>query len=349
MRTIEMRKLASIKTISEIKSIPNADKICAYRVDGWWVVDSVEKYKIGDNVVYCEIDSWIPTTIAPFLSKGAEPRVFNGVQGERLRTIKLRGQVSQGLLLPLNILTDSPDNTWGNPMDYCDSDVTDILGIQKYEQPVPANLAGIAKGNFPSFIPKTDQERVQNLVNDVAEWQSAGYVFEMTEKLDGSSMTVYYNNGEVGVCSRNLELKEDDSNTFWRVAKSEQLIDKLKKFGRNIALQGELIGEGIQGNRYQIKGQQFHLYDIFDIDKFNYMKPFARRELSKLLDIRHIPVVNETQVLGTGNVDDIILLAEDKSMLNKNTEREGVVYKINGGENISFKAISNKFLLKGGE
>ena len=96
-----MRKLASIKRIQEIKSIEGADLICAYRVDGWWVVDQIEKYSVGDLVIYCEIDSFLPHTLVPSLSRGKEPREFEGVKGERLRTIKLRGTCSQGLLLKL--------------------------------------------------------------------------------------------------------------------------------------------------------------------------------------------------------------------------------------------------------
>ena len=100
----KMRKLATIRQINGIRSIPEADKICTYVVDGWTIVNTKGKYEIGNLVVMCEIDSWIPTELAPFLSKGKEPREFNGVKGERLRTIKLRGQLSQGLLLPVDIL-----------------------------------------------------------------------------------------------------------------------------------------------------------------------------------------------------------------------------------------------------
>jgi RNA ligase (TIGR02306 family) len=90
-----MRKLATIREIEEIKPIPEADKICAYRVDDWWVVDTINKYQVNDLVIYCEVDSWIPHELAPFLSKGQEPREYNGVKGERLKTVKLRGQISQ--------------------------------------------------------------------------------------------------------------------------------------------------------------------------------------------------------------------------------------------------------------
>lgn len=124
------RKLASIQRIAEIKTIKDADRICAYRVGGWWVVDAKNKYCVGDSVVYFEIDSWMPTSIAPFLSKGKEPREFNGVKGERLRTVKLRGQISQGLIMPTCEVMCG--------MVYQDKegiDCTDALAIQKWEAP----------------------------------------------------------------------------------------------------------------------------------------------------------------------------------------------------------------------
>jgi len=99
------RKMATIRRIEEVKAIPNADKIVAYRVGGWWVVDSIGKYVVGDLVVYAEPDSFIPSIIAPFLTKpGHYAKTFEGVEGERLRTVSLRKQISQGLLLPLKKL-----------------------------------------------------------------------------------------------------------------------------------------------------------------------------------------------------------------------------------------------------
>lgn len=149
-----MRKLATIQKISEIKPIKDADRIVAYRVNGWWIVDQKDKYKVGDFVIYCEIDSWIPHEIAPFLSKGKEPQEFNGVKGEKLRTIRLKKQISQGLLLPLVLENFTIDVSEAEG-----TDLSEILNIQKWEKPVPPQLAGTMRGNFPSKIPKTDQER----------------------------------------------------------------------------------------------------------------------------------------------------------------------------------------------
>lgn len=96
------RKMATIRQVSAIMPIPDADKICAYQIDGWMVVDRIGKYQLSELVIYCEIDSWIPSSIAPFLSKGKEPREYNGIKGERLRTARLRKCVSQGLLLKID-------------------------------------------------------------------------------------------------------------------------------------------------------------------------------------------------------------------------------------------------------
>lgn len=353
-----MRKMASVKKIQEIKPIPDADKICAYRVDGWWVVDSIGKYQVDDLVIYCEIDSWIPHEIAPFLSKGQEPKEYNGVKGERLRTVKLRGQLSQGLILPvkksifndehgiIEFIVSEHEGNSGSPACELGEDVSELLGIEKYEPPIPAQLAGEARGMFPSFIPKTDQERIQNLSTEIMLWCEEGLTFELTEKLDGSSMTVYVFEDDFGVCSRNLNLKESDTNSFWRICKSNELIEKIRKDGRNLALQGELIGEGIQGNPYKIKGQQFHLFDIFDIDNRKYFDPFSRWSFCMRYDINHVPVIASGKDLGTGEVDWILSWSDDKSKLNGDFWREGLVFKCDKDPQISFKAISNRFLLK---
>ena len=168
-----MRKLASIQKIEEIKSIEGADAIEAFRVLGWWVVDRKGAHKVGDLVIYLEIDSWVPAELAPFLSKGQEPRVYNGIKGERLRTIKLRGQVSQGLLLSIgseNLRKVLIDNNSDLLFEFAEVNLnlTEALGIQKWEAPISPQLAGQAAGSFPtSLIPKTDQERIQNCFGDI--------------------------------------------------------------------------------------------------------------------------------------------------------------------------------------
>lgn len=344
-----MRKLASIKQIAEVRSIPDADKICAYRVDGWWVVDTVGKYRVGDLAVYCEVDSWIPNSIAPFLSKGQEPREYEGVKGERLRTIRLKGQLSQGLLLAME---KKMDGGWLVPITRrCGvqegEDVTAELGILKYEAPIPAQLAGEVRGMFPGVIPKTDQERIQNLVSELETWTANYLTWEVTEKLDGSSMTVYVHDEDEGVCSRNLNLKESDTNSLWKLARKYDMIMKIRATGRNLALQGEIIGEGIQGNPYKLKGQDFYLFDVYDIDQGRYLSPNERVRLTVELELKHVPFVSGGYIIDTQDVQALLEFAEGKSQLCATTEREGLVFKCNQ-DHYSFKAISNKFLLKTG-
>ena len=279
-----MRKMASIRSIDNIEPITGADSIEVATVGGWKVVVKKGEFKTNDLVVYLEIDSWVPTSLAPFLSKGKEPKVFNGVEGERLRTVKLRGQISQGLLLPIDCTTISDGE--GNVISVSEGDdVTEFLGIQKWERPLPTQLRGQAKGNFPSFIRKTDQERCQNLQKNIfVDWKDLEW--EISLKLDGSSLTGYYNNGETGICSRNLELMDNDENSgnsFIQTFNSSGLKDAIKSIGRNVAVQGEMMGEKIQGNRENLTGTILFIFDVFDIDNQQYMTPQDRLEFINLL------------------------------------------------------------------
>ena len=327
-----MRKLASVQRVLEKKSIVLADLIEAYRVNGWWVVDKKDAYEVGDLVVYCEVDSWIPHTLAPFLTKpGHSPREYLGVKGERLRTVKLKGQLSQGLLLPL--VEDNSEEG---------QDFSEILGIIKWEDTrYMANMD--ARGNFPDFIPKTDQERVQNLDRTLEKY--FGQSFEVTVKRDGSSLTAFVNGEESGVCSRNINLKETEDSAFWAAANSLSLIPKILSTGRNLALQGELMSQKIQGNYEKVQGIEWNCFDIYDIDARKYLLPKERRELCKQLNIPHIKVVEEDFVL-CHNVDQLLEMAEGPGV-NPGVKREGLVFKSNEAA-FSFKAISNSYLLKHG-
>jgi RNA ligase (TIGR02306 family) len=318
-------------------------------VGGWKVVVKKGEYNVGELAVYLEIDSWVPTALAPFLSKGKEPREYDGVKGERLRTVKLRGQLSQGLLLPVyqtsvgnfihGIDANGSPHKWTVTME---QDVSELLGIQKWEKPMNAQLAGMAKGNFPSLIPKTDQERAQNLTKEIAACKTMH--FEVTEKLEGSSMTVYKIGDTFGVCSRNLDLKEDENNAFWKAAIENNIKEKIMSLPYDIAIQGELIGPGIQGNIYKLSKPEFRVFDCYHINSGKYFEPAVRRHFVDSLELLHVPVLFVDKDLGVGSVEEILQWAEDKSKLNPSVEREGIVFKhVAGG--MTFKSISNKYLL----
>jgi RNA ligase (TIGR02306 family) len=329
------RKLASIQKIADIQPIPNADAIEVVVINGWKVVTKKGEFKVGDLCVYCEIDSFLP--ILPkyeFLRKSSYKKMENGLEGFRLRTIKLRGQVSQGLVLPVSVLPEGRTLFEG-------LDVTEVMAITKYEPPVPANLAGKVKGHFPSFLIKTDEERVQNLTGTYPFDKSLR--FYVTEKLDGSSSTFYFKDGEFGVCSRNLELLETPDNTFWKVARQLKLEEILGTFDENICLQGELIGEGIQGNPYKIKGQTVRFFNAFNINQHRRLSFSEFYEIMNKFNLDTVPVLDENFTL-PDTIDELLSFSEGKSLLNRETEREGLVIRSQDCE-ISFKVISNQFLL----
>lgn len=332
------RKLAYVRRIDDIVAIPDADAIECAVVGGWNVVVKKGEFKVGDLAVYLEIDAFLPKDLAPFLFEG---KVFEGVEGARLRTKKLRGVVSQGLLLPLSVAFELPLTTG---VDIEGTDLTEQLGIKKWEKALDPALSGLARGNFPSFVPKTDQERIQNLGRTIEQVQ--GESFERTLKLDGSSITIYSvkEEGEYrdGVCSRNLDLQEGES-AFWMIAKQENIHEKIRSTGRQLAVQGEMLNTNIQSNWEKVTGLCMFVYDIYDIEKREYLLPKERRALCAELGIPHVPVDDEDYILN----DDVKSLIEkaDGPGMNPGVKREGFVYKSNTRD-FSFKTISNQFLLK---
>jgi RNA ligase (TIGR02306 family) len=341
------RKLATIRKIDAIDPIDGADAIEVATVGGWKVVVKKGEFAVDSLAVYIEIDSWVGNDIAPFLSKGKEPREYEGVKGERLRTVKLRGQISQGLLLPIKSIDAFKTLSSGedDSFDLCpDFDVTEQLGIIKWERPMNAQLAGMARGNFPALVPKTDQERIQNLTRSFEQYQQD--TWSITEKLDGSSCTFYLDDEDVfHVCSRNLDLKEDEANSFWKVARKFQIEDIMRRnFMKGMAIQGEMIGEGIQGNQYKTQ-LDFYVYDMYNTHTAQYILPIQLKAACERLGLKHVPILAEDISLVGESVSGILAQAEGKSELNA-SEREGLVFKSNSIHDRSFKAISNKWLIK---
>lgn len=352
-----MRKLAKIVRIDSVVNHPNADRLDLCKVGGWQVVAKRDLYKTGDLAIYLEIDSWVPHDVDPSLTKeGHEPKVYNGVPGQRLRTVCLRGELSQGLLIPINVgiggFLSVKDKQGETVLVDEGQDVTEVLGIQKWEMEIPAQLAGQAKGSFPSQFPKTDQERVQNLTKMIEELRqlSKPVTFQIQEKLEGSSMTCYIIDGVFGVCSRNLDLKETEGNTFWQVARKLDIERKMRQFFGfgNVAIQGELIGPGIQGNIYNLKEPTMRVFDALDgHSSTRKMDPVRLQQVCEVMGLETIPVLGYISTDSEDfTVEGLLKLAEGKSELNPSQEREGIVLKHCVDGNVSFKAISNRYLEK---
>lgn len=327
-----MRKLASLQRITALEPIPNADSILKATVLGWQLVVKKGEFSVGDLCVYIEIDSILPD----------RPEFeFLRARSNRIRTVRLRGQISQGVCFPLSILPDSIEVAEG-------LDVTTILGIEKYEPPIPAQLSGIMKGGFPSFIPKTDETRVQILADLLEKYE--GERCFITEKLDGSSVTYYWNEGEFGVCSRNMELEKSADNSFWKVATDLDIEAKLKHLGQHIAIQGELIGEGIQSNKYKLKGQTVRFFNAFAISNNEYLDYADFRKLVEALALPMVPVLEDNFLL-VSDINTLVDLSVGGSVLRKETRREGIVIrplkeKTDQIGRVSFKVINPSFLLK---
>lgn len=355
-----MRHLATVQRIADLQPIEGADKIEKIKINDWWCVSEKGNFQIGDLAIYFEIDSLMPVDNPAwgFLSKGSKPKTMNvdGKEyiGYRLKTVKLRGQLSQGLALPVEVLRNQGyfKSVTKNEGD----DVTEELGIVKYEPPIPAQLTGKVKGNFPGFLPKTDEERIQNCGYVLGRNQ--GIPMYVTEKLDGSSFTFYHHNtntegDHVGVCSRNLELLDTEGNTFWAMAKKYKL-DEVVPTG--FAVQGEVVGEGIQQNPLKLKGQDLFIYNIYDIVDGVYLdfNDFIRHSVE--WGLKTVPIIDADFVFDeTTSVESLLKLAEGKSLLSESSAREGIVIRpkkemreiINGSDSrLSFKVISNEYLLK---
>ncbi len=358
-----MRKLATIQKIHSLTPHPNANTLEIAKVLGWQCIVKKDEFNEGDLCVYCEVDSVFPDKPEfEFLRKNKF----------RLRTIRLRGEISQGLCLPLSMLPKQQIEEQAGSIAIGDGalvryepnyrireceEVTKQLGIVQYIPIVPACLAGEVKGPFPSFIPKTDETRIQILQDVLTRYKNLPcYV---TEKLDGASITYYYRNGEFGCCSRNLELKESANNAIWQLAREMKIEEKLKSYGKNIAIQGELIGPGISDNSLKTPEKRVYFFNAFDIDKYKY---YNYQEMINLFDVDlilpRVPAIQVGIVLHN-NIDEWVKYSIDKSLLNNKVWREGIVvrplqevfdmqmstteYKATG--RVSFKVLNPEYLL----
>jgi len=367
------RKLASIQKIISVEPIENADAIECVTVLGWHCVAKKDEFKPDDLCVYCEVDSIMPHTNPEF--KFLEERKY------RIKTIKLRGQISQGICFPISILPPNVNILEGK-------DVTEILEITKYDPEKGKGNVGLFKRikrrqrSFPTFIPKTDEVRIQSVPKVLV--RKAEEVCAVTEKLDGASTTVWVKDGKFGVASRNLTVTETKGNvllqsilTFigeklkikkllkyrntWNgygannkyiaTAKQLSLEEKLKNLDLNIALQGELVGPAIQDNRYNLKEYEIYWYNVYNIDTGKYLSSEAASDIVENLGLKYVPNLGKI-TLGEYCVDSLVKFSKGKSILNNKTQREGVVIRGSNGctdeqlGRLSFKVINPEYLLK---
>lgn len=363
-----MRKLATIQRIVNLEPIEGADKIEKATVLGWSLVVKKGEFSIGEPCIYVEIDSILPD----------RPEFdFMRERKFRVKTIKLRQQVSQGICFPLSILPKEHRDI------AIDDDVTDILGIKKYdpqaemENKMIEQRAQVYKNRFdkflkryswyrrlmfrpdrlpfPQFISKTDEERVQNIPWILEKEKET--VFQLTEKLDGQSATYFLIKNPkqwqfwqpylFGVCSRNFQLLKKDNSSYWRVAKTLNLRQKMIKFhklmNQDIVIQGEILGSKIQGNKYKVSGYEFYIFNA--ITGGNILNEHTLHTLSTYWGIKHVPYIDFMDGFHLKEtVQEVVEQSKGNSLLNKETMREGIIVR-NYEKGISFKVINPDFLL----
>lgn len=356
------RKLVSIRTIEKIIPIDGADRIEIAAIGAWHIIVPKGVYKEKDKVLYFEIDSFIPDNnkiLAPFIDEDMKKRAhktFYKNDGVLIKTIKLRGEYSQGWVLPLEHFKD---------YNFVEGkDLSTELGVLKYEL-VDETSNMEQKGKFPTFFPKTDCERIQNLTLSDLEKIIEEKV-EITYKFDGTSFSNYYFNGETGICTRNFEMKPEVVNLYTKSAITEKIRDYCEKNKRNLAFQGEIVGPEIQKNRMSLTKQQLFIFNIYDIDAHRYIEPNQRIAICGELGLSHVEIY-EGNLLKNGKtlIEQIDICPEDfkKMSIEEKTEvleqlrekilkmteticsktREGFVFKSFDGKMI-IKAISNKYI-----
>lgn len=340
-----MRKLASIQRISDLYPIENADKIELAKVLGWHVVVEKGKFSVGDLVVYCEVDSILPDK---------SEFEFLRARDFRIKTIRLRGQISQGICFPLSILPLEVEIIE-------DADVTEVLGVEKFEPHSENHHTNNSKSNnlnpFPYYLSKTDETRVQVLQKLLDKYKGIGCY--ISEKVDGTSVTYVLKDGEFSVCSRNNEIpiSEKENSVYWQVAIENDIENKMRLVGGNFSLQGEIIGEKIQSNKLKIEGKKVLFFNVYDIDNQKYLDYDNFIDLITEINLNTVPILTYDFAL-INNIDELVTLATRKSVLNKNVWAEGIVirplieiYDWNlhcplVKNRISFKVINPEFQLK---
>jgi len=327
------KELATIQRIDNLKPIDGADRIELAQVMGWQIIVQKDEFKIGDNCIYMELDSLLP-----------DKKEFEFMRRHkfRVRTIRMRGVVSQGLVFPLTILPTYELKRIVKMKDPVGHDVTGVLGIRKYEKPTSDNnnqsggRKRYRKKDFPSYVPKTDEPLLQSHMKALDELrQHKCYV---TKKYDGTSGTFFYKDGKLYTCSRNniwdksnrsildiiidflnsmrrvgiVRKIKNRNNSYIEIAEQYNLKEKLKPYD-GIVIQGEICGPSIQSNPLGLKEKQLFVFDVYDIKEQRY---YSYNERSKLCVELNLPMV-ETVLIDNGSnftLDSLVELASKQNM-----------------------------------
>lgn len=300
-----MSKVATVEVIKNIRKHPNADSLEVANVLGWQIVCKAGAYKEGGKVIYINIDS--------VLEERPEYEFLRS-KNFRVKQVRLRGEISQGLCLPC-----SQDLEVG-------TDVSEMVGAKHYEKPVSIQPSGIAMGNFPHFLIKTDEDNLRNYSEALQEVKKE--ILYTTTKLDGTSATYFFNNGEFGFCSRNLQLKVDDENSIYaKMAIKYDIKNKMLRYAEqygDFCIQGEIYGPGIQTNPMGAKEISFSMFNGYKIAGKTHWGYSEIKRFSENYDIPRVTFL--TAYTKCPSLEDLIALANKISYLN-GKPAEGIVVR----------------------
>lgn len=345
------RKLASIQVVEDVSPITfindsgieeTASNIEHIQILAWHLVSQKGQFKSGDLCIYVEYDSVLPETPEFEFMRKCCFIDKNGFKGFLVKTKKMLGMISQGLALPMNLL---PEDSYK-----IGDDVTAILGIVKYDPPLPACLAGIAVGLAPTEIPTPDEERIQ-AVPDIIK-RHWGVPVYATLKCDGSAASYAIQNGCLRVCSKNIELEYTPTNTFWLIATKYNLLNKMREYSKHFGdftIQGELVGPGILKNRHGLKNHDFYVFSVYSLKENRYLKYHDALKVASDLGLKFVPLIAEFNLIQT--VQELESLAYGPDLINPEKLREGIVIRpleestdIQTGR-FSFKVLAPKSLV----
>lgn len=348
-----MRKLASVQKIVNVEPIEGADRIELAHVLGWQCVVNKGEFKPGDPCVYFEIDSFLP--IRPefeFLRASSYKNSELLGEGFRLRTMRFRGQISQGLCLPVSILTESgwqglPEGT----------DVTELLGVRKWEIPEMATTGGTVIGQLPGDVPHTDETRVQAQPSLIDEFKGLDYY--ISTKMDGSSHSVSVDSNEAHVTGHNYEYRDDGKSSFYEFVKANGIIEAAKTYAKrhslnSLTIQGEYCGPGIQQNRLRLQKPEWYVFTVRENGKRVGLEEMMNvcREMS----VQSVPIEEIGTDLPSKYPTVEALLSRADGEYPRGGKKEGIVIRpvepvysttISGA--LSMKVVNNKYLLKNGD
>ena len=340
------RKLASVQYVHDIWPIEGADRVEAIGVLGWKCVAKKGEFKVGDWCVYFEIDAFLPIDDRfEFLRSTSYKNSDLLGEGFRLKTQRFRGQVSQGLALPMNILPEGEYELGQN--------VSDLLGVRKWQVEERASSSGTIIATLPAGVPKTEETRIQAEPGLIEEF--AGLPYYITTKMDGTSVSMYLMGEKFGVCGHNYEYADDGACPFWQYAHEHDIEARLRAVGADgIVLQGEFCGGGIQGNPLKLRRPEWFIFSICDYETHRRWSLGEMAAFCDSLGLARVPLEEMGERFAYDSVDS--LLERARGIYASGVTKEGIVvrpvdpaYSKLLQASLSMKVINNDYLLKKGK